>query len=312
MVSKAWVGTTVLLAAAVACQPAVEPAAESGEAASASSTDEYAVIYETMESMAAAWNAADLEASLAFFAEDFTQMPPGENARVGLDVIAARWREILEENTDLWEPTITELQIVGDLAFARVSATGTRTPKDGGEPTVTESVGLSIFRRQADGSWLMILEYWLPQERTAESAEAAQAIQATSTDETAILYEMMERMAETFNAGDIDGSLGFFTEDYAQMPPDADGRVGLDVIAGIWREFFAENEASWEPWVAEVQIVGDLAFVRGSATETATPKAGGETTVSDSDSLWVFGSQADGTWKMIFEYWVPREQAEVE
>ncbi len=302
MMSKAWIAAAVLLAMAVACRPA----AESGEE-TASSTDEYAIIYQTMESMAATWNAADLEASRMFFAVEFTQMPPGEVARVGLDAVNAVWVQFLDENTDVWEPSITEVQIVGDLAFVRGSARDTATPKAGGEPLSAESNALWIFKRLADGSWKMIFEYWVPKGDTADLADLAPA---SPNDENAAIYELMETMAATWNAGDLEANLALFTDDFAQMPPGEDVRVGIDTMAGIWRELREENEASWEPTVVEVRIVGNLAFARGSTKDTITPKAGGDTVVSEYDAVWVYRWQAGGPWLMSFEYFLPKEPAE--
>jgi uncharacterized protein (TIGR02246 family) len=303
---KLWVSVFLLVVAAFACRPATE----SGEAVPAESTDESAMVYGTMEGIADAWNASDLEASEAFFADEFTQMPPGETARVGLDAVNAVWVDFLEANTNLWEPSISEVMIVGDLAFARGTTRDTATSKAGGEPVVTETNSLWIFRRQADGSWPMIFEFWVPTGEAAEFIEVAPPAAASSPDENAAIYLAIDTMARLWNSGDVDGSLAYFSEDFTQMPPGEEGLVGLDVIADIWRQFVAENTATWEPVVTEVQIVGDLAYARGSATESSTPRDGGETTSAAYDSVWVFKREADGSWKMCFEYWVPKETGE--
>jgi uncharacterized protein (TIGR02246 family) len=290
----------LLAAAALACQAAEEPSIESSEAIS---TGENEIIYRTMESLAQAWNSGDLEATRVFFADEFTQMPPNEVARVGLEEVNNIWVEFLDENTDVWEPTLSEVQIVGDLAFARGSASDTATPKAGGEPLHSESNALWIFRRPVDGSWKMIFEYWMPKEAIGD---LAQLRPAPPTDENTAIYEVMETMAATWNAGDFETNLALFTEDFSQMPPDEPIRVGIDTMAEIWREFREGNDAVWEPTVVEVRIVGDLAFGRGRARDTVTPKAGGETVVSEYDTLWVYERQPDGSWLMSFEYYLPK------
>ncbi len=302
--SRVWIGVVLLAAVVLACQPAEEPAT--------SSTDEYALIYETMEGVAARWNSGDLEASAVYFAEEFTQMPPGEVARVGLDAVNAVWVGFLEANTDLWEPAITEVQIVGDLAFARGITRDTVTPKGGGEPGVTGANALWIFRRQADGSWPMIFEYWVPKGAARASVYVAPPTLASSPDENAVIYESIERMAETWNARDLDNNLVLFAEEFIQMPPGGDALVGLDTMTGIWRDYLEENTTRWEPSVAEVQVVGDLAFARGSDRQTTTPWVGGETVVTENDSLWVFRRQADGSWLAILEHMLLKEPAGVE
>ncbi len=51
----------------------------------------------------------------------------------------------------------------------------------------------------------------------------------------------------------------------------------------------------------EVEASGDWAFVRGTYTQTVTPKAGGAATLVDGKFLAIWKRQADGSWKMYID-----------
>jgi len=49
---------------------------------------------------------------------------------------------------------------VGDWAFGRCNFTATMTPKAGGEPIFTDGKALTLYKRQADGSWKLYWDCW--------------------------------------------------------------------------------------------------------------------------------------------------------
>jgi ketosteroid isomerase-like protein len=49
--------------------------------------------------------------------------------------------------------TNEEVQVSGDLAFARGTYAATVTPKAGGEETFIDGKYMTILKRQTDGSW---------------------------------------------------------------------------------------------------------------------------------------------------------------
>jgi hypothetical protein len=53
------------------------------------------------------WNAPNIDAVLAILADDVVQMPP-DTVIVGKEALSADWRQYLEENADVWEPTIDD------------------------------------------------------------------------------------------------------------------------------------------------------------------------------------------------------------
>ncbi len=49
---------------------------------------------------------------------------------------------------------------------------------------------------------------------------------------------------------------------------------------------------------AEIRVLGDHAFDRGTFAFTATPKSGGDTTHAQGKYFWLYSRDADGSWKL--------------
>lgn len=109
------------------------------------------------------WNAGNIDAVLAIIADDVVQMGP-DTVVVGKEALSARWRQHLEQNTDIWEPTIDEIQAAGNLVFIKVHFTETETPIGGGESTVYLGEGITVMRRSTSGSWEVVLDQWFEEE----------------------------------------------------------------------------------------------------------------------------------------------------
>ena len=145
--------------AIIACQPTEESAKSSPATATSTQADETAIqmVYKQYVDK---WNAADLDGVMAYIADDFVHLPPGDLANVGKEAIHSRWEQYLAENISRWESSIEYIEISGNLAFVRDSGKGSSTPKDGGETKTSVEKGVHIFRRGADGSWKIVIEIW--------------------------------------------------------------------------------------------------------------------------------------------------------
>lgn len=138
-----------------ACQPA-----EVSEPAAPSTAQDEAAIQEILQRNEDMWNAANPEAVLGDYAEEIVQMPPEEPAIVGKEALRASWQEFLDENTSVWDLTVEDIQISGDLAFARGEYTAATTEKDDGEIEEEEGNTVFVLRRESDGTWKIIIEIW--------------------------------------------------------------------------------------------------------------------------------------------------------
>jgi len=98
--------------------------------------------------------AGDADRWIAQWAENGVQMPPNMPPRVGRETIYTAvsgflsnftYTEFVIENEDV--------EVNGDLAFARGTYAAAFVAKAGGEPTQIEGKYMTILRQQADGSW---------------------------------------------------------------------------------------------------------------------------------------------------------------
>ncbi|MCB0056504.1 MAG: nuclear transport factor 2 family protein, partial [Caldilineaceae bacterium] len=107
--------------------------------------------------------AGDADRWIALWAEDGVQLPPGSPPVVGKAAIDARDRSDLEVN-DYSQFVITnrEVEVNGDLAFARGDFMVTVAPKSGGDPMDFEGKYMTIFRQQPDGSWKIYRDIFNP------------------------------------------------------------------------------------------------------------------------------------------------------
>ncbi|MCB0105009.1 MAG: SgcJ/EcaC family oxidoreductase [Caldilineaceae bacterium] len=91
---------------------------------------------------------------IALWADDGVQMPPGSPPVVGKAAIDARDRADLAVNQySEFVIDSEEVEVSGDLAFARGTFKVTVTAKSGGDPMHFEGKYTTIFRRQPDGTW---------------------------------------------------------------------------------------------------------------------------------------------------------------
>ena len=92
--------------------------------------------------------------------EDVVVMFASEPATIGKEAIRARQQRLANPATLEESRSVDEVVVSGDWAFIRWAGTGTVTPKDGGEPSVFDRKGITIFQRQPDNSWKMARVIW--------------------------------------------------------------------------------------------------------------------------------------------------------
>lgn len=98
----------------------------------------------------------DLEELLSYVADDAVLMPPDEPAVIGVQAIAAWYRNAYDQVDFEMTHEPLEVDAAGDLIIHRGNATGTMTPASGGEPIRFDNKYLMVIRRQPDGS----LQVW--------------------------------------------------------------------------------------------------------------------------------------------------------
>lgn len=139
----------------VACAPA---------STAFTSVDE-AAVRDLEERYRAAWLADDPDGVMATLASDAVLMPAGLPPLMGHDAIRAYWWPADGSVTTIhdYELVVEEVEGSGDLAFVRGRGSLAFTYQDpAGEASSlsSESVHLSVARRDADGVWRIVRRAW--------------------------------------------------------------------------------------------------------------------------------------------------------
>jgi uncharacterized protein (TIGR02246 family) len=107
---------------------------------------------------ASALGDGDLDRWLSLWIPEGIQMPPGAPKRIGMQQI----REGNSPLTDLFDSVLDivpdEIRILGDHAYSHGNFEYTMTPKEGGDAVSGQGKFLTIFVRQADGSWKIAID----------------------------------------------------------------------------------------------------------------------------------------------------------
>jgi uncharacterized protein (TIGR02246 family) len=124
------------------------------------SKSELGAIDHVRESHVAALNAGDVDAWTGQFTEDAVQMPPHFSANAGKQAIRAWNAGFLNLFGCQFSLEVDEVRVAGQWAFERGRYTITLVPKAGGPSMDEAGKYITIYQRQADGSWKMARDIW--------------------------------------------------------------------------------------------------------------------------------------------------------
>lgn len=127
-------------------------------------------------------------------------------------------------------------------------------------------------------------------------------VDTTAADKAAIAA-MSNARAHAFAEGDAAGIAIHFTDDAYLMAPDTPTRQGRAAVEAYYQSIFDEYLTGLESHYDEVDVSGSLAYGRGFATVTLTPKAGGQPQTTTAKYLNILKKQPDGTWKTTHDIW---------
>jgi ketosteroid isomerase-like protein len=142
--------TVMCLVLSVGCQAPQGPAG-------LSEADRTAIRQICSENYAKLVNAKDFKGAAALYAEDAIVLLPNQAAVQGKAAIQA-WMEAPPPISNFQVQTL-EIEGRGDLAYERTTYSMTVTPA-GAAPIEERGKGLSIWRKQADGSWKCLRDIW--------------------------------------------------------------------------------------------------------------------------------------------------------
>jgi uncharacterized protein (TIGR02246 family) len=129
-------------------------------------------------------------------------------------------------------------------------------------------------------------------------SQAPAPIDTRKADEAAI-RAAGDALGQAFEAKDIEKSLSFYMDDPVLFVPKGPAVIGKDALRKAFQPFMAVPglKLSTSGVIIDVAQSGDLAFARGSFTNTITD-AKGKTTTESGKLILVWKKQADGSWKI--------------
>ncbi len=120
---------------------------------------EEAIIRAIFDRYAACVGCYDADGWMALWDQEGVQLPPNCPMRVGKSAILAANYDAIKNQSYLKTMYIQPEEVVffpsEGYALARGVYNSTRTPRAGGQPIYIDGKFMTIFRRQADGSWLI-------------------------------------------------------------------------------------------------------------------------------------------------------------
>jgi uncharacterized protein (TIGR02246 family) len=99
-------------------------------------------------------NAVDLDYLLTLITDDVVLMGPGEEP-IGREGFIGKFSGAHEELQIHCSSEMEEVVVVGEVAYSRCRDVVTVTPRDGGETTKHAGYRMTVYRKQADGRWLL-------------------------------------------------------------------------------------------------------------------------------------------------------------
>ena len=105
----------------------------------------------------------DLDGFVALWDEKAVKMAAGRPTAVGSEAIRQMKQKAFGVTLyDAFEVKIDEYQLAGEFGWARGLYTIVTRPKAGGEPFTDIGTFLTMFRKQADGSWKVYRDTMMP------------------------------------------------------------------------------------------------------------------------------------------------------
>src|SRR5687768_5779610 len=104
----------------------------------------------------------------------------------------------------------------------------------------------------------------------------------TNADDVSAVAAVREALEAAENAGDADAAAALLTDDAVVMVPDFPVQEGKAACASFMREIMGWLSAQFDRHItyvsAEIVVMGNMAFDRGTFSFTVAPKSGGDST----------------------------------
>jgi ketosteroid isomerase-like protein len=117
------------------------------------------------------------------------------------------------------------------------------------------------------------------------------------------IRDLDAQWSKTAAAHDVDGTVSYYSDDAAVMPPNGPLLTDKREIRAGWADMLGpSNHLSWQTTRAEVAASGDVAYSLGTYSLTMQD-AQGKPIADHGKYLCVWKKQADGKWKSVADTW---------
>ena len=247
-----------------------------------------------IKAMAEEWDQAETAGDAAALSEQFAdgavRLAPNGPIQVGKEAIHSALRTYFDQYSDQAVNVTGDVRVVGDLAFARGTYASKSTPKVPGAAVVDDKgKWLTAYRRQAGGSWKIVVDIW------NTDMPVAQVLSPGSADEQALLQVERDWAAawQKMDATALEGILadGFVENEQGQTTTKA--QIIADLKAGVYKVESVE--------VSDMRVVvfGDHAVANGISTSKYTMRG---KDVSEKTRWTDVFEKRDGRWRAVFTY----------
>ena len=117
--------------------------------------DDKQQIRDLIETWGRASAAGDLEKILSLMDEDAVFLRAEHRPMRGREAFAAQFQKAIEQVRIEAASDVQEIEVSGDMAYCWNELSVTMTPLKGGTPLLHSGPVLTIFRKKADGSWVL-------------------------------------------------------------------------------------------------------------------------------------------------------------
>ena len=122
--------------------------------------------------------------------------------------------------------------------------------------------------------------------------------ESTSAEEDVrAIKDLAEQYFQSANNGNVEGCIATMAPDVVIMPPNRTSILGVEHLRGLSREYHASYEMRYSLSFEEVEVAGDVAYAR--ATASGTRRHWGEDNAENMEwrNVWILKRQPDKTWR---------------